>query len=176
MTDNSTKKLVYMAFLISLSIVLTRIFSIRIPLFGVEGIRIGFGGLPVIFAGIIFGPIAGGIVGAASDLIGYFINPMGAYMPHFTITAFLTGFIPAIIFHYLFNSKFNFWYLLISIAVGQTITSIILVPFFIHTLFGAPYMPLLIPRVIGEPIHMPIYAYLIKVIASKDLVKIPKRV
>ncbi|MFW6007104.1 MAG: folate family ECF transporter S component [Bacillota bacterium] len=176
MTDNSTKKLVYMAFLTSLSIVLTRIFSIRIPLFGVEGVRIGFGGLPIIFTGIIFGPVAGGIVGAISDLVGYFINPMGAYMPHFTITAFLTGFIPAVLFHYIFNGKYNFWILLTSIAAGQTITSILLVPFFIHILFGAPFIPLLIPRLISGPIHMVLYAYLIKVIASRDFIKIPKRV
>ena len=163
-----------MSFLISLSIVFTRIFSIRIPLFGVEGIRIGFGALPTIFAGIIFGPLAGGIVGGISDLIGYFINPMGAYMPHFTLTAFLTGFIPGLIFHYIFKAKVNYWVLFISIGIGQIITSIILVPLFIHILFGAPYLPILIPRIIGEPIHVTIFAYLIKALTNYNFIKVPE--
>jgi len=32
-----------------------------------------------------------------SDLLGYFINPMGAYIPHFTLTSALAGMIPATI-------------------------------------------------------------------------------
>ncbi len=170
----STKKLVYMSFLIALSIILTRIFSIRIPIYGVEGFRIGFGGLPTIFAGIIFGPAAGGIVGAVADLLGYWVFPMGGYMPHFTLTAFLTGFIPGLMFHYILNNKWNYWTLLISIVVGQTITSIILVPVFLNVLFDLHLITILIPRVIGEPIYMFIYAYLIKVIAEYNIIKIPE--
>ncbi|HQD42138.1 MAG TPA: folate family ECF transporter S component, partial [Bacillota bacterium] len=81
----TTKQLVFMALLISVSVILSRIASLRIAFAGVEGIRIGFGDLPVILAGMTFGPLSGGIVGALSDLTGYFINPMGAYMPHFTL-------------------------------------------------------------------------------------------
>jgi len=82
----STKKIAYLSFLTALTIILTRILSIRIPIAGVEGVRIGFGSLPIIFAGIAFGPIAGGIVGALGDLLGYFINtlfgvPFAVLMP-----------------------------------------------------------------------------------------------
>ncbi|MFP4017550.1 MAG: folate family ECF transporter S component, partial [Halanaerobiales bacterium] len=101
--DNSTRRMVYLSFLIALSIILTRVFSLRIAIGGVEGIRIGFGALPIILASVLFGPLAGGIVGAVSDVLGFFINPMGAYMPHFTLTAFLTGFIPGFIVYYIFR-------------------------------------------------------------------------
>lgn len=54
----STQKLVYMAFFSSLSIILTRFASFRFFIGSIEGIRIGFGGLPIIFSGILFGPAA----------------------------------------------------------------------------------------------------------------------
>src|SRR6056297_4285588 len=119
----STKKIAYLSFLTALTIILTRILSIRIPIAGVEGVRIGFGALPIIFAGVAFGPVAGGIVGALGDLMGYFINPMGAYMPHFTLTSFLTGFIPGVIVFYVLKRCRTLPILFISIAVGQIITS-----------------------------------------------------
>lgn len=167
----STKRMVYLSLLMVLSIVLTRMLSIRIPLFGVEGIRIGIGGLPIIFAGVVFGPWAGGIVGALSDVVGFWVNPMGAYMPHFTLTSFLTGFIPGFIIFMIFRKdNTSYWKLLIAIGVGQTITSILLVPYFIHILFGAPYRPLLIPRLIGQPLHIIVYPILIRMLLGHNMV------
>ena len=176
MKSLSTKKIVYMSFLIALSIVFTRLLSIRIPLYGVEGIRIGFGGLPMIFAGITMGPLAGGIVGALSDLIGYWINPMGGYMPHFTVTAFMTGFLPGLVYIYFFKSRKSFWTLAAAVAAGQIPTSMTLVPFMIHFLFGAPLMPLLVPRLIGEPINIFIYAYLLKLLLEYDFIDLPEQI
>src|SRR6056297_2899486 len=120
----STKKIAYLSFLTALTIILTRILSIRIPIAGVEGVRIGFGALPIIFAGVAFGPVAGGIVGALGDLLGYFINPLGAYMPHFTLTSFLTGFIPGFMVLYLFNRNISYFSLFVAITTGQIISSI----------------------------------------------------
>ena len=96
---DTTKRLARLSFLIALSIILTRFLSLRIAIGGVGGIRIGFGVLPIILAGIGFGPLAGGIVGAISDIVGYFINPIGTYMLHFTLTSFLTGFIPGFLIY-----------------------------------------------------------------------------
>lgn len=167
-----TRKVVYLAFLIALSIILTRLLSLRIAIGGVEGIRIGFGGLPIIFAGVIFGPLAGGIVGALSDILGFMINPMGAYMPHFTLTSFLTGFIPGLLTMYLFKSNLNFWTLVISISIGQVITSVIMVPIFLQSLFGVPLKVTLWPRVIGQLIHIPLYAYLIRTLVKYHFYRI----
>jgi len=158
----STKRLAYLAFLIALSIILTRILSIRIPIAGVEGVRIGFGSLPTIFAGIAFGPLAGGIVGAVSDLLGYFINPMGAYMPHFTFTSFLTGFIPGLMVFFVLKRCRTFWVILVAILTGQIISSLILVPYFINQLFGVPLAVLIPPRLISQLVNIPLYAYFIK--------------
>ncbi|NLM97490.1 MAG: folate family ECF transporter S component, partial [Halanaerobiaceae bacterium] len=157
----SSYRLVFMSFLIALSIILTRILSIRVPIGGVEGIRIGFGGLPIIFAGVIGGPVAGGVVGAMSDMLGYFINPIGPYMPHFTLTSFLTGYIPGLIIKYVFRKKAGFYSLFTAIAIGQITTSVILVPLFVNMLFKTPLEVLLIPRVISQAVHIPLYTVFI---------------
>lgn len=170
----TTKKIAYLAFLTALTIILTRILSIRLPIAGVEGVRIGFGALPIIFAGIAFGPAAGGIVGALGDLIGYFINPMGAYMPHFTFTSFLTGFIPGFMVFYVLKRCRTLPVILIAVSVGQLITSITLVPYFINLLFGVPYAVIVPPRLISQLINVPIYVYFIKTLLKYKAVNASK--
>ena len=166
----SSYKITNMGLLIGLSIILTRLASLRIAIGGVEGIRIGFGKLPIILGGIIFGPLAGGIIGAFSDILGYFINPIGAYMPHFTLTSALTGIIPVVVLHLISRKdEPNIWELGIAITVGQVITSIILIPYFLHSLFGLPWGVLMLPRVVAGPINVFIYTYTINVILKRNI-------
>ena len=161
------KRIAYLGILVALNVVFTRLFSVRIALGGVEGIRLGVGGLPVIMAGILFGPLAGGIVGAIGDVAGFLISPMGAYMPHFTLSAALTGIIPAVMIKYVFNNKFSLSRALISIGAGQIITSVILVPYFLNRLFEHPFETTIIPAAIGQAISIPLYAFLILVLCRR---------
>ena len=165
-----------MGLLIGLSIILTRLASLRIAIGGVEGIRIGFGKLPIILGGIIFGPLAGGIIGAFSDILGYFINPIGAYMPHFTLTSALTGIIPVAILSIKKNEEPTVFELGITITIGQIITSIILIPCFLHILFGLPWGVLIPPRMVSEPIHVFIYTYTINIILKREYLIFVKKV
>lgn len=170
----SNKKIAYLSFLTALSIILTRILSIRIPIAGVEGVRIGFGALPIVFAGVALGPLAGGIVGALSDFLGYFINPIGAYMPHFTLTSFLTGFIPGVMVFYILRKYRSLPVLFISISVGQLITSLLLVPYFVNMLFGVPFTVLMPPRAVSQLINIPLYVYFINTLLDYNVIKIRK--
>lgn len=165
----SSHKITTMGLLITLSIILTRVASLRIAIGGVEGIRIGLGRLPIILGGIIFGPLAGGLIGAFSDLLGYFINPIGAYMPHFTLTSALTGIIPAAILILMKKNEPNVFNLGIAITVGQVITSIILIPYFLNILFGLPWKVLIPPRIVAEPIQIFIYTYTINIILKRNI-------
>lgn len=161
-----TQQLAYMALLISLNIILVRVTSFRLSFSGVEGIRIGFGGLPVIIAGFLFGPLAGGIVGAVGDLLGYFINPLGPYMPHFTFSAALAGFLPALVFS---RQKANpsFINVLLAISLGQIITSLILVPWFLQMLFDISLMVTLPARLISQAMIIPLYSFIIIVVLKR---------
>ncbi len=165
----SSQKITSMGFLIALSIILTRVASLRIAFGGVEGIRIGLGRLPIILGGVIFGPLMGGLIGAFSDLLGYFINPIGVYMPHFTLTSALTGIIPATILILMKKDEPDVFDLGIAIAAGQVIISVILIPYFLNILFGLPWRMLILPRIISEPIHIFIYTYTINMILKRNI-------
>ncbi|MBS4535442.1 folate family ECF transporter S component [Clostridium sp. D2Q-14] len=106
----NTKVLVSASLLTAISIILTRAFSIMVPIAGAQALRITFGGIPIAISGILFGPIVGALTGITADLVGVMINPMGPYFPGFTLTAGLSGFIPGIFYHYIYreNSKLNF--------------------------------------------------------------------
>ncbi len=64
------------ALLIALSVVLGKYLAVSTPLF-----RFSLENLPILMAGIFFGPVIGGIVGIVADLIGcvvmtYTVNPL----------------------------------------------------------------------------------------------------
>ena len=147
-----------MAILIALTIILSRIFSIRIPMGGAEGLRIGFGPLPVIFAGIFMGPLAGGIVGAIGDLIGYFINPMGPFLPHFTLTAALRGIIPGLVIFLASRNRraVGIPSLFVSI-ITLIIVDIFLLPYFMEILYGLSRVLTIPSRIIQQAITIPVY-------------------
>ncbi len=94
MTNN--KKLIasltFSGFLIAMSIILQRFFVIP---FGMPSLyRISLGSLPIIMASLFLGPIYGGIVGAASDLIGASLFPVAVLLPWPVISATLYGILP----------------------------------------------------------------------------------
>jgi len=163
----STRELVNLSLLIALNIVLSRVASMRINIGSVEGIRIGFGSFPVILAGIIFGPAAGGIVGAIGDMVGYYINPAGAYVPLFTISAALTGIIPSLVLKLTKHTNWTLWQLIIAIGIGQFITSIILTPYFLQLAFNIPFFATLPARIVAQAINVPVYAVLAQRIKKK---------
>jgi len=164
----SSRKITTMGILMALSIILTRIASLRIAIGGVEGIRIGFGKLPIILGGIVFGPLSGGVIGAFSDLLGYFINPIGAYMPHFTLTSALSGVIPAVVLRLIKRKdEPSTVELGIAITTGHIIISLILIPYFLHSLFGLPWAVLMPARMIAGPINIFIYIYIINIILRR---------
>jgi len=171
----NTKKLVIIAMMVGLNIILTRLMSFRIAIGPVEGIRIGFGAFPIIFSGIFLDPLSGLIVGALGDFFGYFINPIGPYMPHFTLTAALTGFIPGFIMKFLFRNKKDFISFFISVLIGQALTSVLLVPFFIKILFGVPLKALIIPRIFGETVNIFIYSYIFHILNKRNIVNFIKK-
>jgi len=127
----------------------------------VEGIRIGLGDLPIILAGMTFGPLSGGIVGALSDVVGYFINPMGAYMPHFTLVKALSGIIPGIMI--LLNDRgcANPFYIGWIVFITELITSATLAPYFLQLLFGIPFMVTILPRIIALLIYTLTFPFII---------------
>ncbi|HPZ07209.1 MAG TPA: folate family ECF transporter S component [Candidatus Eremiobacteraeota bacterium] len=155
---NNTRRTIYLGLFIGITIILTRYLNIHITF-------LTFNGFPIILSGIIFGPLSGAIVGAMSDILGYMLNSFGKpYHPGFTLTAALTGFIPAL-FLISFQKKNKippFWYLTLAILTGQFITKIILIPYFYSHLMGEGIIFIkILEEFFSQLIHIPLYAFLI---------------
>lgn len=129
MQETKTKKplrtnvIVKAGFLATVSVVLTRFFSLMLLLGGLPALRVGFGSIPLIMAGMMFGPVVGGITGVVSDIVGYMINPMGgAFFPGFTLSAALYGIISGLLFKKIkiqnFKVNFNIINALVMIVFG----------------------------------------------------------
>lgn len=157
----SVKKMVFLALLISMGVVL-KIFRIPVPILGLS-----FTGFPPIIAGIIFGPAAGFIVGAFSDFLGFIFRPTGPFMPHFVLTAGLTGAIPALVLYFFKKNELSIWHYLAAIFVGQTVTSVLMVPYFLNILFGLPFKAKFYQAIITQLQHIPFYTVLVKIVVDR---------
>lgn len=122
----TTRNAANLGLLTAISIVLTRIFGVVVPVAGVGALRLSFGEIPIILAGVLFGPAGGALTGLASDLIGYIINSHGgAFFPGFTLSAALTGFLPGwILFRH--RSSLGLWQVGATVLLTDLIAGVLL--------------------------------------------------
>lgn len=100
MTNSVVRQITLSALILSLTIICTRLLSIQnIPI--IPFVRISIGPALIIFTSIFLGPIAGMVVGAASDILGIllFPNALGySINPLFTVVYGILGLLPFFIF------------------------------------------------------------------------------
>lgn len=150
----SARTLSCLAMFIALSVVLN---TLRVG-------PISFGGFPIIYGGLALGPVFGFIIGMVSDLLGFLVRPSGnGFNLAFTLTSSLTGAIPVLVLR-LFGkdpkNKQNFIKVLIGIFVGQTITSVIMVPYFMKLFYGFNFWERLIKAFSKQVWSIPLYAFI----------------
>lgn len=155
------KKVVYLGFLIAVGVVL-KLVRLNIPFLGLS-----FTGFPMILAGILFGPISGAIVGGLIDFLGFVFRPIGPFMPHFILTAALTGAIPGIVMLFFKGKSLEFRHYFLAISIGQIITSVLLVPYFISLLFGVPFKIKFCQALVTQSYHIIFYSFIIKIIVDR---------
>ena len=153
----NTRALVTASLFIALSIVFTRLFSIRIT----DVQRLGFGQTPIILAGILLGPIWGLLVGALSDVLGYLIAPLGgAYIPGLTLVAALIGFIPGLFRKYIFK-KSLVAAVIVSVLVDLLVVNGLLTTYFLSIVYSSKtFTARLIARMPMELLMLPIQVFL----------------
>ena len=82
----ATRTLAYCALLAALSVVLVRLFALMPE----ESARFSLEAVPIYLAGVLFGPLAGGLVGFSADFVGCLFSPFG-YNPIFCVPPILYG-------------------------------------------------------------------------------------
>ena len=137
------------ALLTALSIVLGKYLAINVT----DSLRISFENLPIIMAGLFFGPLIGGVVGAAADIIGCFM--VGFSMnPIITLGACLIGVISGTIGMYAFPKKEN-WRatprVFLPVALAHIICSMGIKSLGMIVYFGTPWEILIL--------RVPIYVF-----------------
>ncbi len=93
---STVRKICLAGLFIALVVIFNKVIAINYIAF-IPFVRISFGSIAlIIFASIVLGPIYGMVVGAAADVLGYFIFDMSSYgwFPQITLTYALLGFLP----------------------------------------------------------------------------------
>lgn len=157
-TRNKTQRLVICALLTALGVVFGGLLSFPAMPLGVYSLKIGFGVLPVILTGVLFGPAYGAMVGGMTDFLQAMIFPKGAYVPFFTVIGTLFGLIPGLFFTG--GREPRFLRILAAVATGQITASVILNSLLLIWLYNLPWEAF-IPRMINQAFMIPIYSVLV---------------
>ena len=138
-THLNTKSIALLALFLATEIVLSRFLSIAL-----WNLKIGFAFLPLVLAARKYGPSGGMIVGGLGDFVGAILFPIGAYYPGFTLTAILNGFV----FGFVLHKKCNLPRIIVAVLIAQIFGSLLLNTLWISRLYGSPFIPLFISRIV----------------------------
>ena len=128
--------LVLAALLSALSIILGKYLAINLG----ETVRLSFENLPVIMAGLFFGPLIGGVVGAVSDLVGCFMVGF-SINPIITLGATAIGAISGAIGTYAFRGDAGWkgtWRIFIPVMISHAVGSMCIKTIGMMVYYGTP--------------------------------------
>lgn len=137
----NTKTLILMALFAAISIILARFMVIWLT----NSVRISFGGIPILLAGLLLGPIAGGFTGAVADIVGATLFSPFPWYPPLTLPAVLVGILPGLLKPLLLK-EVRLWRVYLIIFLTNIVTSIGLTTWLLSGLYGTGYFQLLVVR------------------------------
>ncbi len=112
----NVRSLTITAIFIAISMVIEK-FTINLPF-----TKINFAFLAIAVIGMLTGPVMGFVAGMICDIVGFLVNPTGAFMPIFTIIAGLQGLIYGIL---LYRKQENFCIGKLSENISLSIRAVI---------------------------------------------------
>ena len=159
-----TRTLVFLGLLVAMHIVLVRLVVIDLGSY-----RINIGSVCTILAGLWFGPVAGGVSGLISDVLGcilkgYAINPL------ITVAAILWGVIPALMRPLMTGSKVKKTGMLwLSVVVTSILATLVFTTAGLVLLLGYNFYAIMPGRIVQWAIMTPIYCVLTSVLYYSPL-------
>ena len=120
-------------------------------------IKISFSFIADEMTGMMFGPVVGGVMGGAADLIKYLVHPTGAFFPGFTISGVISGMIYGVI---LYKKPVQLKRILLANGLVMIFVNILLNTYWLTLLYGQGFLAILPVRVLKEIILYPIYVAL----------------
>lgn len=127
-------------------------------------IRISFSYLPYALGSMLFGPVAGGIMGALSDILNYILAPKGNFFPGFTLNAIISGMIYGFAFY---KKKITVRRIIITKFILVVVIDMLLTTLWLSMLYGQAFMILLPARVLKNIIMLPIDVTMLYFVLTK---------
>lgn len=116
-------------------------------------LKIGFSFLPIAAAGMLFGPVAGGTVGALGDIVSYLMSPNGPYFPGLTLNAFVSG---ALYGLFLYKKRVTLLRTALAKTSVMVLVSLFLNPLWLSVLYSKAFFAVLSARITTNLILLPI--------------------
>lgn len=161
------RTLIVMALLAALGAVFSAFLSIELAPAGFKVVEISLTPVPVMLAGMLFGPLAGGLVGYVADTAGFFMGVQhGAYNPAFSVTMALFGVIAGLF--YMKSQKNSIWRVTSMTITAQVVCSVILNTALLCIFYPKVFtLSVILPtRALSALIELPLYAWLLMVLAE----------
>ena len=152
------KMMAILSILLALEVIIARFGTIRPS----ESIKLSLDFVPVVIAAILFGTIPAVVMSILADILGAFLFPVGPFFPGFTVTAALTG----VIYGLLLHKRQTFPRVICAVVLQQLLCSLLLNTFWLHLLYGLPFLPTMTARLFQCGIMAAIQLALIPMIAE----------
>ena len=153
----TSRMIAVMGVLIALEVIIARFGTIR----PTESLKLSLDFIPIVVAAILYGPVPAMIIGILADILGAFLFPVGPYFPGFTVTAALTG----LLFGLLLHKSQTMPRVVLAVLLQQGILSLFVNTFWLKLLYGMPYWPTLVSRLVQCAVLAAVQLVLIPLIA-----------
>ena len=165
----SLKVMTMAAMLTAMSVVIG-IFCKSFLNFGMGLYRVTFENLPILLSGIMFGPIVGGIVGAATDIISYLLSPQ-TYPINLTVTLGATaiGAISGLLSQCVFKKRTKAR-IIFSCAAAHIVGSMIIKPIGLFAIYGWAVLVRVPMYLVIAPIEILLICAMYRNAAAKKLI------
>jgi len=151
----STRTLTYCALLAALQVAMARLFGLMPSEFS----RFSIEAIPTILAGVLFGPVAGGLVGFVADLVGCMFSGYG-YNPLFCVPPILYG-VCGGLFRGLLAQKVTLLRVLLTVAPAAIFGSILYQSWALGFVYGRGFWFFFTTRSVQFAITMVVEALII---------------
>lgn len=163
----STKMLATLSILVAMEVIIARFGTLR----PTESIKISLDFIPIVIAAILYGPAPAVIMSILADILGAFLFPVGPFFPGFTVTAALTGLIYGLLLH----KDQSMPRVVFAVVLQQLVCSLLVNTFWLHVLYGLPYLPTMVTRLVQCGVVTAMQIAMIPII-SKTIKSVRKRV
>jgi dihydrofolate synthase/folylpolyglutamate synthase len=144
MKKTTTKKLVFLALLAALQVVFSKFLMVQ----ATPSVRFSMDSVPILLAGLWFGPLYGAFVGLLGDALGTILFPTaGAWYPPLTLAYLLIGCTAGFLRGFVQKSE-KLWRIAVLAAVSELIGSLLWKTLALSWLIGIPFLIQLSARVL----------------------------